>query len=63
MFYIFIMDTSLIVLGSLFIFVYFIRTSFDALEITYNILCDINDRTKEEEDKNKIPESVKHLYS
>ena len=57
------MDTSLIVLGSLFIFVYFIRTSFDALEITYNILCDINDRTKEEEDKNKIPDSVKHLYS
>ena len=60
------MDTSLIILGSLFLLTYFTRTVFDSIEILYNIYTDIEDRQKEhqeEEDKNKLPDSVKHLYS
>ena len=65
-FYIHQMDTSLIILGSLFLLTYFTRTVFDSIEILYNIYTDIEDRQKEhqdEEDKNKLPDSVKHLYS
>ena len=60
------MDTSLIVLGSLFLIAYITRTAFDSIEILYNIYADMEDRQKErqeEEDKNKIPDTVKHLYS
>ena len=65
-FYIHQVDTSLIILGSLFLLTYFTRTVFDSIEILYNIYTDIEDRQKEhqdEEDKNKLPDSVKHLYS
>ena len=65
-FYIHQMDTSLVILGSLFLLTYFTRTVFDSIEILYNIYTDIEDRQKEhqdEEDKNKLPDSVKHLYS
>ena len=60
------MDTSLVILGSLFLITYITRTVFDSIEILYNIYADIEDRQKEhqdEEDKNKLPDSVKHLYS
>ena len=65
-FYIHQMDTSLVILGSLFLITYITRTVFDSIEILYNIYTDIEDRQKEhqdEEDKNKLPDSVKHLYS
>ena len=65
-FYIHQMDTSLVILGSLFLITYITRTVFDSIEILYNIYADIEDRQKEhqdEEDKNKLPDSVKHLYS
>ena len=56
------MDLSLIVLLSGFLFTYSVKVCVYSLNILYNIHCDANDRAKEE-DKNKIPESVKHLYS
>ena len=60
------MDLSAIVLLTGFLFVYGIKTCVYSVEVFYNIYCDSEDRKKEdkeEEDKNKIPESVKHLYS
>lgn len=57
------MDLSLIVLLSGFLFTYSVKVCVYSLNILYNIHCDVSDRAKEEENKNKIPESVKHLYS
>lgn len=57
------MDISLIVLGYGFLLMYGLNVVVNGVDILYNIFCDVSDRLKEEEDKNKIPESVKHLYS
>ena len=60
------MDLALILLLSGFLFVYSVKVCIYSVDVLYAIHCDVEDRikeTKEEEDKNKIPESVKHLYS
>ena len=57
------MDTSLIIILSGFLLVYGIKVSMYTIDTLYNISRDIEDRMREEADKNNIPESVKHLYS
>ena len=57
------MDLSLIIIASGFLGMYSLRVISEIIERLYYICCDIEDRKKEEEDKNNIPESVKHLYS
>ena len=57
------MDISLIILGGLFIGLYGINVIINGVETLYNIHCDIIDRANDEAEKNKIPESVKHIYS
>ena len=57
------MDLSFIILSSAFLFMYSLKVVINGVDILYNIYCDAKDRAKEEEDKNNIPDSVKHLYS
>lgn len=57
------MDFSFIILSSAFLFMYSLKVVVNGIDILYNIYCDAKDRAKEEEDKNNIPDSVKHLYS
>lgn len=64
------MDTSLTVILSLFLLTYAVKVGTYCLNTFYDIAQDLADRekaaleaAKEEEEKNKIPESVKHLYS
>lgn len=57
------MDVSLIILGYGFLLMYGLNVVVNGMDTLYNIYCDVADRTKEEDDKNKIPDSVKHMYS
>ena len=57
------MDVSLIILGYGFLLVYGLNVVVNGMDTLYNIYCDVADRAKEEDDKNKIPDSVKHMYS
>ena len=57
------MDVSLIILGYGFLLMYGLNVVVNSMDTLYNIYCDVDDRSKEEDDKNKIPESVKHMYS
>lgn len=57
------MDTSLIIILSGFLLVYGVKVCIYTMDTLYNISRDIEDRMREEADKNNIPESVKHLYS
>ena len=57
------MDVSLIILGYGFLLMYGLNVVVNSMDTLYNIYCDVDDRSKEDDDKNKIPESVKHMYS
>ena len=57
------MDTSLIIILSGFLLVYGVKVCIYTMDTLYNISRNIEDRMREEADKNNIPESVKHLYS
>ena len=57
------MDVSLIILGYGFLLMYGLNVVVNGMDTLYNIYCDVADRDKEEDDKNKIPDSVKHMYS
>ncbi len=64
------MDKSLIILGALFLLIHTVKVGIYAIDTFYSISCDMIDRekiaqeeAKEEEEKNKMEESVKHLYS
>ena len=57
------MDVSLIILGYGFLLMYGLNVVVNSIDTLYNIYCDVDDRSKEDDDKNKIPESVKHMYS
>ena len=57
------MDVSLIILGYGFLLMYGLNVVVNSMDTLYNIYCDVDDRFKEDDDKNKIPESVKHMYS
>lgn len=57
------MDVSLIILGYGFLLMYGLNVVVNGMDTLYNIYCDVADRAKEEDDKNKIPDSVKHMYS
>ena len=57
------MDLSFIIISSAFLFMYSLSVVINGVETLYNIYCDAKDRSEEEEEKNNIPESVKHLYS
>ena len=57
------MEWSLTLLLSGFLFFYALNVIVNGFAILYNIACDVNERQKEEEDKNKISDSVKRLYS
>ena len=57
------MDTSLIIILSGFLLVYGVKVGIYTMDTLYNISRDIEDRMREEAEKNNIPESVKHLYS
>lgn len=57
------MDKSLVIISSCFLFVYAVNVCINGIDKLYNIAVDIEDREEEKEEKNKMPESVKHLYS
>jgi len=57
------MDVSLIILGYGFLLMYGLNVVVNSIDTLYNIYCDVDDRSKEDDDKNKIPDSVKHMYS
>ena len=57
------MDVSLIILGYGFLLMYGLNFVVNGIDTLYNIYCDVDDRSKEDDDKNKIPDSVKHMYS
>lgn len=57
------MSIPLILLGGLFVCFYGLNVIVRSIDILYNIHIDIIDRANEEAEKNKIPESVKHIYS
>lgn len=57
------MDLSFIILSSAFLFMYSLNVVINGVDTLYNIYCDAKDRANEEEDKNNIPESVKHMYN
>ena len=57
------MDVSLIILGYGFLLMYGLNVVVNSMDTLYNIYCDVDDRSKEDDDKNKIPDSVKHMYS
>ena len=57
------MDVSLIILGYGFLLMYGLNVVVNSMDTLYNIYCDVDDRSKDDDDKNKIPESVKHMYS
>lgn len=57
------MDVSLIILGYGFLLMYGLNVVVNGMDTLYNIYCDVVERAKEEDDKNKIPDSVKHMYS
>ena len=46
-----------------FLLMYSIKVLVNAFNILYYIACDVNEKQKEEEDKNNISDSVKRLYS
>ena len=46
-----------------FLLMYSIKTLVNAFNVLYYIACDVNEKQKEEEDKNNISDSVKRLYS
>ena len=62
-FYLKCMSIPLILLGGLFVCFYGLNVIVRSIDILYNIHIDIIDRANEEAEKNKIPESVKHIYS
>ena len=60
------MDFSFIILSTAFLFMYSLNVVINGIDTLYNIYCDSKDRAKEEEEdknNNKLPESVKHMYS
>ena len=60
------MDTSLIVLLSVFLLIYAFYVTIQIIDKLYWICDDLNEKDKEEKEneKNKnIPESCKHIYS
>ena len=57
------MDVSLIILGYGFLLMYGLNVVVNSMDTLYNIYCDVDDRSKDDDDKNKIPDSVKHMYS
>ena len=46
-----------------FLFFYALNVLVNAFNVLYYIACDVNEKQKEEEDKNNISDSVKRLYS
>ena len=46
-----------------FLIMYSIKVLVNAFNVLYYIACDVNEKQKEEEDKNNISDSVKRLYS
>ena len=46
-----------------FLLMYSIKVLVEAFNVLYYIACDVNEKQKEEEDKNNISDSVKRLYS
>lgn len=57
------MELSLIIISSAFLFMYSLKVVIGSIETLYNIYVDAKDRAEDEDEKNKMPESVKHLYS
>jgi len=46
-----------------FLFFYALNIIINGFEKIYYIICDANEKVKEEEDKNITFEAIKHLYS
>lgn len=57
------MELSLILSLVTFLFMYSLKVVIESIGTLYNIYVDAKDRAEDEDEKNKMPESVKHLYS
>lgn len=57
------MELALILSLVTFLFMYSLKVVVGSVGTLYNIYVDAKDRAEDEDEKNKMPESVKHLYS
>lgn len=57
------MELPLILSLVTFLFMYSLKVVIESIGTLYNIYVDAKDRAEDEDEKNKMPESVKHLYS